>query len=170
MPKQTTSDEKCYIGIDPGKQGGLVLLSGNNIEWVVMPASDLDLYNVLRRWKSSHDIECAFLEQVSSRPGEGHKGTFTFGEGYGKLQMALAGNQIRYEKVTPRTWMKGLCIPVTRANESRKDYKERLRQTAQSLFPSLLLWNVSNNLGVQRAVCDAMLIAEYCKRKHEYKV
>jgi hypothetical protein len=155
-----------YVGIDPGANGGLALTQGTVvIEWAEMPRLDRDLLNLLRQWKEEYEPEFCCLEKVNSMPGEGHVGAFSFGEGFGKLQMALAAVELPYELVTPRVWQKGLGVKVKEKSESKKDFKERLRHLAIQLFPSEPLWDKPKTLGKQRAVCDAMLIAEYCRRK-----
>lgn len=170
LPDDETLDN--YLGIDPGKSGGLALIrsslrSNQVLSYSFMPESDYDLYKLLRDWKNTYGISSAVLERVSSMPGEGHVGAFSFGENYGKLQMALAANKIRYEKITPRVWQKGLGVKVKAKTESKPAFKERLRQLSQQLFPSLPLWDEPRTLGKQRAVCDAILIGEYCKRKEK---
>lgn len=155
-----------YLGIDPGKSGGLALIAGSTvIEWLEMPPTDLDLFLYLQEISSM--VSYAVLERVSSMPGEGHAGAFTFGEGYGKLQMALTAAKISYDKITPRVWQKGVGVTARAKQESKPQFKERLRSHAQQLFPSLELWSQPKSLGKQRAVCDALLIAEYCKRMKE---
>lgn len=162
MPTLNTT----YVGIDPGASGGLALTQGTVvIEWEEMPRLDRDLLNLLRQWKEDYAPEFCYLEKVNSMPGEGHVGAFSFGEGFGKLQMALAATEIPYELVTPRVWQKGLGVKAKEKSESKKDFKERLRHLAIQLFPSEPLWDKPKTLGKQRAVCDAMLIAEYCRRK-----
>lgn len=156
-----------FLGIDPGKTGGLAVLhnGGRSVHAEPMPPTTLDLYKLLDGF--SQDVDFACLEQVNSMPGEGHAGAFTFGTGYGMLQMGLTATGIPYEFVTPRTWQKALGIKAKAKAESKPQFKERLRAKAQQLFPAFPLWGAKGTLVKQRAVCDAMLIAEYCRRKHE---
>lgn len=164
----TFSSPVMYIGIDPGASGGLALIQNTTvIEWAVMPRLDRDLLNLLRLWKNEYEVKSCCLEKVNSMPGEGHVGAFSFGEGFGKLQMALTAAEVPYELITPRVWQKGLGVKVKQKTESKKDFKERLRHLAIQLFPSEPLWDKPKTLGKQRAVCDAILIAEYCRRKGE---
>ena len=98
-------------------------------------------------------------------PNEGHKGTFTFGEGFGRLKMALVAAGIPYELVEPQRWQKEFSIASRKAKEPKKLLKERCRAMAQQLFPDLSIW--TGTLGLQRAVCDAVLLAEYaCRRSN----
>ena len=159
MPKMMSDS---YLGVDPGKQGGIALIdpTGSKVEYWKMPANDYDLLQLFNQL--SVRTKVCYIEQVSTRPGEGHVGAFTFGEGFGKLQMALAANEIPYEKVPPRSWQARLKIKAKEKAESRPQFKERLRCHCRQLFPKLELW--SGTLGHQRAVCDAILIAEACRR------
>lgn len=167
MPKLPTQ-QKAYLGVDPGKSGGLAVIRGGEVAWwYVMPDSDFDLFETVKVCIETEDIQYCHLERVHSMPGEGHVGVFSFGENYGKIQMALTGNQVPYEKITPRTWQKGVGVKAKLKEESKPQFKERLRQHAQQLFPSLELWRIPRTLTKQRAVCDAILLAEYCRRKQE---
>ena len=159
--------DKGYIGIDPGKSGGLALIVGDSVDYAEMPSSDMDLLDILHQF-DQEAVGChCFLERVRTMPGEGSKGAFTFGEGFGKIQMALTARQIPYELVQPRSWQKSLNIPPKKIKiESKPQFKDRLRQKAQELFPTIGLWNSS--LTRQRAICDALLIAESCRRTREY--
>lgn len=164
MPK-IQQNREFYVGIDPGKQGGIATIDseGKIFHYWEMPDSDYDLLKLFNTL--SLQTKFCYLEQVATRPGEGHVGAFTFGEGYGKLQIALAANDLSYEKIPPREWMKVLRIRAKAKTESRPQFKERLRQHCQQLFPKLEVW--SGTLKVQRAVCDALLIAEACRRVKE---
>jgi len=78
----------------------------------------------------------------------GVKSAFTFGEGYGRLQMALTALGIPYERVRPAAWQKAIgCMTKGDKNVSKRK--------AQELFP---------DLKVTHAIADALLIAEYNRR------
>jgi hypothetical protein len=147
-----------------------------------MPATDRDLWGLLCTWGEPSAV--AVIEQVCSSPQMGVTSAFTFGCGYGKLLMALTAAGIPFETKQPRVWQASLQIPPrvkhnkTRKVQNRKgkwvdkkyggetdtQWKDRLRAKAQQLFPRLDLWDQA--LAAQRAVCDALLIAEYCRRVH----
>ena len=161
MPIIKTPAESRYVGIDPGKGGGIAIIIGRDVECFVMPVSTLDL------WKCIDRLECvrhAYIEQVHSMPRDGVRSAFTFGEGYGRLQMALTAAGIPYSLISPQGWMKELGIPPRAKEEPKNLLKERLRATAQRLYPKTPIWD--GTLGRQRAVCDAILIAEYGRRLH----
>jgi crossover junction endodeoxyribonuclease RuvC len=83
-------------------------------------------------------------------PGQGVTSTFTFGEGFGKLQMALCAAKIPYQFITPLKWQKFLgCMTKGDKNVSKA--------AAQRLFP---------DIKVTHAIADALLIAEYNRRTY----
>lgn len=136
-----------YIGIDPGKSGGIAIITpGGGTYAHKMPETDRDLLDLLSEF--SADDNRAVLEQVHAMPGQGVTSTFTFGRGYGKLEMALCAALIPFETVTPQKWQKLMgCLTKGDKNVSKA--------AAQRLFP---------HLKVTHAIADALLIAEYCRR------
>jgi hypothetical protein len=97
----------------------------------------------------------AYLEDV--QPGGLHRGkegtmgaksSFTFGRGYGNLEMALIAAGIPFERVRPQKWQQSMgCLTKGDKNVSKRK--------AQELFPALKLTH---------ATSDAILIAEYGRR------
>ncbi len=138
------------IGIDPGKNGGIAKIrwDGHADVWK-MPATMADLWDLIDRECNRHDeTDFAYLEKVHSMPGQGVKSTFTFGEGFGALQMALTAAGVPYELVTPAKWQKAMgCMS--------KGDKNVTKAAAQRLFP---------NIKITHALADALLIAEYGRR------
>lgn len=153
------------MGIDPGKSGGLcnIRSDGTIIILDPMPKTEMDIWN----WMKSCSVHMAYIEKVHSFPGQGVASTFTFGMGYGGLRMALTAAEIPFGEVTPRTWQKNFGISPRKKKgkgiETQLQFKERLRAKCQQLFPSLDIWDMT--LTLQRSVCDAILIAEYARRK-----
>ncbi len=148
---------RYYIGIDPGKTGGLVLLPERGDKKVVtkMPITERDIWD----WFVAVPNGCvpfAVIEKVGSQPGNAARAMFTFGWGYGGLRMALTARGIPFGEVSPQAWLKGLRIPFRKKKESKTQFKNRLKGNAQQLFP---------DVDVTLATADALLIAEYCKRK-----
>lgn len=139
---------KLYIGIDPGLSGGVAFIPASGEPWAhKMPETDRDLIDLLR--DATRDTEArAMLEFVSSSPQMGVKSAFTFGEGYGRLQMALTALGVPYERVRPQAWQKAMgCMTRGDKNVSKR--------RAQELFPTLK---------VTHAIADALLIAEFARR------
>lgn len=151
-----------YLGIDPGKQGGMVWLDneGTVIHHCQMPPT----LSLLSETLQEFEYTTCCLEKVQSMPGEGHKGAFTFGFGYGTLQMGLVCLSIPFELVQPKAWQAEFSIPGRKRGEPKDKLKERCHERAKNLFPLFPLWGQPRTKGNQRAICDALLIAEYCRR------
>lgn len=139
-----------FIGIDPGQAGGIAWSRDGHLAVSKMPETDRDLLDLLREIlrEETHGMVQALLEKVHSMPSQGVKSTFTFGEGFGKLQMALAALEIPFEFVTPQKWQKEMgCL-------SGGD-KNITKAAAQRIAPKIK---------VTHAVADAILICAYCAR------
>ena len=147
-------------GVDPGASGGIAWQIGTREpRAIAMPATEVDTFLAFEQPDSSerpgghHMI--AVIEKVHSRPGEGVSSAFKFGWNYGGLRMAILAAGIRLEEVTPYTWQKALGIPKRKPNESKTQFKNRLKARAQELYPGMK---------VTLKTCDALLILEYAKK------
>ena len=139
------------IGIDPGKSGGIAWITDGKPCVEKMPGSLRDLWDLIcditnhprstvdgRKYK-------AYIEQVHSSPQMGVKSAFTFGNGFGHLEMALTAAGIPFERVRPQKWQQVMgCLTKGDKNVSKR--------RAQELFPSMK---------VTHATADALLIAAY---------
>ena len=140
------------IGIDPGANGGIAWIDYNGKACVEkMPDSLQDLWELIcditNYPRSSIDGRSykAYIEQVSSSPQMGVVSAFSFGRGYGNLEMALTAAGIPFERIRPQVWQKALgCMTKGDKNVSKRK--------AQELFPSLK---------ITHATADALLIAYY---------
>lgn len=164
MPKLPTKSlplREVYIGVDPGKNGGIaIFLPGQEPYAVPMPETRQDLWHVFSAFKGCQ-VFC-YIEKVQGYMGpEGEapgSAMFNFGCNYGLLLMALVAAEIPHEEVPPQQWQKGLHIPPREKKETKTQWKNRLKQKAQGLFPKIK---------VTLAIADALLIAEYTRRKRQ---
>jgi Holliday junction resolvasome RuvABC endonuclease subunit len=132
------------IGIDPGANGGIAWITDGKPCVEKMPDTLQDLWELLR--DIAVEGQCmAYLEQVHSSPQMGVKSAFTFGNGFGHLEMALTAAGIPFERVRPQVWQKELGC-MTKGN------KNVTKRKAQELFPSMK---------VTHATADALLLAYY---------
>lgn len=152
-----------YIGIDPGKNGGIACLHhlGTGRSAVPpatkMPETERDVWELVKHFCAGAGDK-AIIEKVSSRPDQGVASMFKFGMSYGSLRMALIAAAIPFDEVTPQKWQRELGLIRTNKNESNTDKKNRHKAKAQQLFPELK---------VTHAIADALLIAEYCRRVNQ---
>lgn len=138
------------IGIDPGINGGISWIdSTGGIAVEKMPDTILDLWELIESIKvNAGNAVRAYLETVHSSPQMGVKSAFTFGNGYGHLEMALTAAGIPFERVRPQVWQKEMgCLTKGDKNVSKRK--------AQELFPGTK---------VTHAIADSMLIAAYGER------
>lgn len=138
------------IGIDPGKNGGIAVIDELGKAYAdKMPETLQDLFELFNSFRLCYDGNCrAYLEQVHSSPQQGVVSAFTFGNGFGHLEMALTACGIPFERIRPQAWQKALgCMTKGDKNVSKR--------RAQELFPSLK---------ITHSTADALLIAEYGRR------
>ena len=140
---------KLHIGIDPGLSGGIAFLPTTGTPWAhKMPETDRDLIDLIRDSINLFEAT-ALIELVHSSPQMGVKSAFTFGEGYGRLQMALTALAVPYERIRPAAWQKAMgCLTGGDKNISKR--------RAQELFPTLK---------ITHSIADALLIAEFNRRQ-----
>lgn len=145
---------KVYIGIDPGKSGGIASVIDNAAIGMPMPQTERCVYQVIKNLVGK-DRAVAVIEKVHSMPKQGVVSSFTFGQGYGFLRGCLIALGIPFREVSPQAWQKYLEIPRRSKDETKTQFKRRLLSVAQQMFPDV-------NATLKTA--DALLIAEYCRR------
>lgn len=162
-------EPRGILGVDPGLNGALVLLSeqGEVLQKHVMPlvGDELDLVtlNVLMA-ELSVKTRMAFLEEVGAHPGQGVSSMFTFGQVYGAIRCALAGARIPYRLVRPSVWTKaiGCQAPKDTPKEQRKkEAKVRTKQAAIQRFPGVSFLATDRSRVPHDGLVDAALIALY---------
>ena len=175
-----------YLGIDPGLTGGFGVMDGSRIYtapiptlWIVKKTKKGDV----RRRIYNEDIICEFLrtrkevivaiEKQFPMPSkyENKKGKeekrgatsgFTTGYGYGLFRGLLRSLDITFYSVHPKTWQKEFF-----KRDTLKTTKEQALEAAQELFPCVDLYRTERSTKPDHNLVDALLIAEWCKRKHE---
>jgi len=142
---------RITIGIDPGASGAIAWIDERGRSCVEkMPDTLQDLWDLIQSIGfevpdfKPYEVK-AYIEQVSSSPQMGVVSAFSFGRGYGNLEMALTANAIPFERVRPQVWQKAMGC-MTKGN------KNISKQKAQELFP---------DKKVIHATADALLIALY---------
>jgi hypothetical protein len=139
---------RITIGIDVGASGAIAWIDERGKSCVEkMPDTLQDLWELIldiRRFEPNEPCK-AYLEAVSSSPQMGVVSAFSFGRGYGNLEMALTAAGIPFERVRPQVWQKAMGC-MTKGN------KNISKQRAQELFP---------DKKIIHATADALLIALY---------
>jgi crossover junction endodeoxyribonuclease RuvC len=137
-----------HIGIDPGMSGGIAALWDNGSpDAYKMPETERDVWELVIELSVPGCF--AFIERVSAMPKQGVSSTFKFGRNYGMLRGMLVAASIPFAEVTPGVWQRALgCLS--------KGDKNVTKARAQQLFP---------NVKCTHAISDALLLAEYGRRK-----
>ena len=141
-----------FIGIDPGKSGGIAVLTNETAIVHACPRTIEDmatLIGVCLNDVSAENVRVT-VEKVWAFPTDGRRGSFSFGENYGQWQGILASHELDPVYVTPKVWQshyeikKGLPKPVR---------KKILKQMAKDKYP--------DTIGITLKTADALLIALY---------
>lgn len=154
---------QTVIGIDPGVNGGIAWIADGKACVEKMPDTLEDLWDLICDIVSGKGggpearlntavLGCrAYIEQVSSSPQMGVVSAFSFGRGYGNLEMALTAAGVPFERVRPQVWQKSLgCLT--------KGDKNVTKRKAQEIFPGIK---------VTHATADSLLIAAYGTKQHQ---
>jgi crossover junction endodeoxyribonuclease RuvC len=149
-----------YIGIDPGKSGGIAAdlsqyygadsCGSGRLVLKLQDTTEAEVTEWLRRLPKADGHQYAVIEKVSSSPQMGVVSAFSFGQSYGFLRGCLASLEIAYVPVTPQKWQKAMgCM-------SGGD-KNKTKAKAQQLYPGER---------ITHATADALLLATYCRQNH----
>lgn len=141
-----------YLGIDPGKDGGIALLSeGPPLVYVY---SDQIMLNIASMISGKSVSVC--LEKVASMPNQGVKGVFTFGRGLGFIEGVLQSYQLPYQLVPPIVWKKEFSL---------NSDKQKSIEACRKLFPMVDLKATERCTKYHDGKAEALLMAEYARRK-----
>ncbi len=158
---------RIFIGIDPGIHGGLAAITDED---VLLSKTDLTEADIWGWFIQFIGVECyAVIEQQTPRPTFIPKmgistilaSTCVLFGSYMQLRTMLVCAAIPYEICPPKRWESTLGIQSREEGEKDNHWKNRLKQKAQQLYPTLTvtLWNA-----------DALLIADYARRRYNGEV
>lgn len=154
-----------YVGVDPGVSGGLAVLLEDATVLDTVPVGNHTLYQLWDWFRYYGDAATcrawACLELVGGYVGgeETARGSrmFSFGASFGRLQGMLVASGIPFVEVRPQEWQKGVGCPARPKGLRNDQWKGVLWDYAKSLFPKSKF---------TKATADAVLIAEYLRRRH----
>ena len=156
--RQKGVNNMVYIGIDPGKKGGVAVIEDLTDERIVEvhPYSDDKLKAVCKEISSrgTDNVFCV-VEKVGAMPGQGVTSTFNFGKSFGYILGVLEANGIPYQLISPQRWKKHFSL----TNDKNKSI-----QTAKRLFPSVSLLPTDRCRVESDGMAEALLMAEFARR------
>ena len=151
-----------YIGIDPGKHGAIAILNEDGSLWrlIDMPNNiGKEVYDFL--YDSIEFAEgaaiVAFIEQAQAMPKQGIKGAFVYGKGYGEIIAVLKILKIAFQEIHSLSWKREFKL-------LKKDKIDSVK-VAEQLFPDVYVSFRSDRGRLLDGRAEAMLIAEYCRRR-----
>lgn len=148
-----------YIGIDPGKNGGIAVLhvlKNNQFVSVSTYVFDETTLIIILNEVKNYYCKCT-LEHVHAMPKQGVSSTFNFGMNFGFIQGVLRAYEIPYELVTPQKWKKEFSCTSD---------KNTSIEVCKRLFPGVNLKATDRCKKDHDGIAEALLIAEYGRRHY----
>lgn len=143
-----------YIGIDPGQKGAYADIINGHPE--VYPWDDVLFVSHLHGLAATGEGMMAVVEKVGAMPGQGVTSMFSFGKSAGFIDGVLSALGIPYQLVTPQRWKKEFTLHHS---------KEDSITVCKRLFPGVSLLPTSRCRKESDGMAEALLMAEYAKRK-----
>lgn len=165
-----------YLGIDPGHDGALAIIDdcAPAARWIPMPMVHAakgkpqydvkalhEFFAVVGRDVGSRGIYAA-CERLTALPPTmgGSSANYARGRSLGLLEALMVATHTPYALVQPKAWQK-----VMLAGTPGDDTKQRSILACQRLFPSVSLMRTERCRKPHDGAADALLIAEYGRRK-----
>lgn len=158
---------KYFLGIDPGMDGALAVLSaeGKFLEYCKMPTLPGDkggrrihiyaLHQYVKLLAGKYPEMLVCIEKINGTPGQGPTSIFAMGHGCGIVESCVCLADLPYEFVGPQKWKNRYL--------SGMKGKEASVIQALRLYPEAKPWIVGPRGGMDHNVADAMFIAEYAR-------
>ena len=146
-----------YIGIDPGKSGGICCFEKDKVVALKCPDTFGKMHLALKSIMGDTPAnKCyVFIEQVWAFPSDSSKTAFSFGTNYGAWQTACEVEELSISLIRPRLWQGFFNTPKS----DKKTRKRWLKELAQTMCDFRVTFNTS----------DAILIAKFCQEKDGVK-
>ena len=147
-----------FIGIDPGKNGGIATINAEDNFAVTGTYSDKSLIDTCEYIHNCYDpqeVMCC-LEKVGAMPGQGVVSMFSFGQSVGYIKGVLESFRIPYQEITPQKWKREFGLSSDKAVSA---------EVCRKLFPDISLLATPRCKKTHDGMAEALLMAEYARRK-----
>jgi len=166
------SELKWYIGIDPGKKGGIFALCENgDYEYIRTPLIGGKVMNIKEAMKfilKFKDNGHFALELVSSVKGSSAGSNFSFGRNFGQWEGILEALFVKFTEIRPKEWQKisweGVPI-IKKSGGKENNTKATSKIASQRLFPEEEFLATERSSVAHEGVMDGALIAYALKCK-----
>ena len=163
------------IGIDPGRSGALVAITGNpeapkvvsytRAEEYYPPKAELNATawgRVLSAFSARANV-VAYIEAPGYRPGESTQSTATTARAYGAMVALLQFLGIPFHEVQARKWTKALGVDLPKkadgSQPTTKEKKEKHLEVVERVIPTLPYRTPRG--AIEDGIGDAACIALY---------
>ena len=156
---------EVVVGIDPGLKGSLVCMqtqTGDLLDKIPMPKNIIpDVYRWLFQIKNTFPTLCIGLEKPLMMKGRSSLvGSFTSGRNFGCLEAAIRLLYVPFHIIPPQSWTHEMHKGI-----DGKDSKDRSLIVAKNIWPCEKFTYNEKQLKPNEGIVDAMLIAEYLRRR-----
>lgn len=149
------------IGIDPGKQGGIAVLKGGELDKLIkcpvigptkeMEYDDVEMSNLIGQYRDKDTM--IYIEKVTTLPTDGRRSAFTLGVGYGIWRGIFATHKMPYSLVQPQSWKSKMLFGTDKS-------KKASIICAKRYFPNADL-KPGRKIKDDHNLAEALLIAVY---------
>jgi len=153
---------KIYIGIDPGKSGGIAMITPEKtyITSMILSGKDVDA-GAVAEWimaNSNGYLErcVACIEKVHSLPKQGVVSSFKFGFVTGVMHGIIRTLGIPLHMVTPQAWKKKVLAGTPKDKDAAIDFCRRV-------YPNVNLLATERSRVPHSGIADALCIAKYAQ-------
>lgn len=156
---------RYYIGIDPGKSGGIAVIdkTGNDVKVtpMIFDGKLID-FRKMSRWIRYHchmddmipPISMAGIEKVGAMPGQGVVSMFSFGLSTGGMLGILGALEIQTLQIPPQRWKKYTLADTDKSKEAAITF-------CTMFYPKVNLYATERSKKPHSGICDALCIAHY---------
>ena len=147
-----------YVGIDPGKSGGIACIDEDGeMKAYKCPDSSEDmaiLFEVIIGDTPPSNIKL-LMERVWARPTNAVRAAFSYGTNYGQWLGIAASHEVKMNTAIPSDWIRWIGCPKALKSVIRKRW---LKDKAKECYPKLKKITLKTS--------DAILITKYAKEDY----
>jgi type IV secretory pathway VirJ component len=164
---------KKYVGIDIGINGGIAVLEDNDVKLLQkMPVinTQIDvkaLREILEEANKENDCHFVF-EKLGLIYKSSKRTAFSMGYQLGIIEGICVSKNFSYTEVRAVDWQKAIYqgIPEVSKSNGKRDTKAMALIAANRIFPSVNFKKSQRATKPDDGLIDALLIAEYARRKN----
>ena len=153
---------KIYIGIDPGKSGGIAIILEDEVKVtpMILAGKDVDV-GAVAHWigyitNNYPTTVIACIEKVHSMPKQGVASSFKFGFVTGVMHGIIRTLGIPLHMVTPQAWKKRILAGTPKDKDAAIDFCRRV-------YPNVNLLATERSRVPHSGIADALCIAKYAQ-------